>query len=420
MSSEYFDWEYYVNKYEDLKNAGIDNEEKAKNHWINYGKKEGRTSDILLSYFDWEYYINSYEDLKNAGIDNEVKAKNHWINYGRKEGRTSNILSENSDWKYYLNRYEDLRNAGIDNEKNALNHWINYGREEGRIYNISHKNIIIYTHQFNINCGGIVALYNLAKSINELNYNSIEAKLYVDRNPIIINNICNNYLYNIDLISKTDIVIYPERINNNPLCANNVIRWILLENNSINTFWKDTDLQYHWEPIKSNNIKQLCCPYFNPIYYNKNYEHRNNTCYIIKKGTKLHNKIDKYHDDNSICIDSISDLNIIVETFNTSKYFYCYDPNCFFIFYATLCGCITILQPIENVSRSDFFSNRMLQYGDKIYDYGIAYGNAEEELEYAKNTLPFSNSKINEIKEYYNNMVKMLLDDMDKKFFINT
>jgi hypothetical protein len=415
MSTENFNWKYYINKYEDLRNAGIDNENKALIHWNNHGLREGRICNILSENFNWKYYINKYEDLRNAGIDNENKALLHWNNHGLREGRICNILSENFNWKYYVNKYKDLKDAGINNKNKELIHWNNHGIKEGRICNISYKNIIIYTYSFNENCGGIVALHNLAKIINELDYNSIVAKLYVDKEPIIKNNICNNYLYNIDLISKNDIIIYPEIIDNNPLCGNNVIRWILLENNSINTFWKDTDLQYHWEPL--NNAKQLCCPYFNPIYYNKNYENRNNTCYIIKKGKKIHKKVDKYHDNNSICIDSISDLNIIVETFNTSKYFYCYDPNCFFIFYANICGCLVILQPIENVSRSEFFSSRMLQYGGKIYDYGIAYGNTEEELEYAKNTLPFANSKINEIKEYYNNIVKIFLDDMDKIFF---
>lgn len=38
--------------------------------------------------FDWLYYIGLYEDLRNAGIDTEEKAWSHYSIYGRKEGRS--------------------------------------------------------------------------------------------------------------------------------------------------------------------------------------------------------------------------------------------------------------------------------------------------------------------------------------------
>ena len=41
----------------------------------------------LPTFFDWQYYINNYEDLRNAGIDNEEKAYDHWVNNGKSEGR---------------------------------------------------------------------------------------------------------------------------------------------------------------------------------------------------------------------------------------------------------------------------------------------------------------------------------------------
>jgi len=64
MSSDNFNWKYYITKYEDLRNAGINTEALAWNHWINHGIREGRTCET----FDWEYYINKYKDLRNAGI----------------------------------------------------------------------------------------------------------------------------------------------------------------------------------------------------------------------------------------------------------------------------------------------------------------------------------------------------------------
>ncbi len=47
-----------------------------------------------MDYFDWEYYINLYEDLRKAGILNEDKAKRHWIKFGMKENRICNKIFE--------------------------------------------------------------------------------------------------------------------------------------------------------------------------------------------------------------------------------------------------------------------------------------------------------------------------------------
>ena len=37
--------------------------------------------------FDWETYVQNYEDLRQAGIDTEKKAKQHWVEFGKSEGR---------------------------------------------------------------------------------------------------------------------------------------------------------------------------------------------------------------------------------------------------------------------------------------------------------------------------------------------
>ena len=33
--------------------------------------------------FDWEYYIHKYKDLIPAGINNEQRALDHWNSYGQ-------------------------------------------------------------------------------------------------------------------------------------------------------------------------------------------------------------------------------------------------------------------------------------------------------------------------------------------------
>lgn len=85
-----FDWKIYIANYEDLQKAGICTKEKAYQHWIKYGKKEGRTFKDINNNdkFNWTSYIDNYEDLQKAGINTKEKAYQHWMNYGIKEGRT--------------------------------------------------------------------------------------------------------------------------------------------------------------------------------------------------------------------------------------------------------------------------------------------------------------------------------------------
>ena len=92
--------------------------------------------------------------------------------------------------------------------------------------------------------------------------------------------------------------------------------------------WNKNDLVYFWESksIYNNYFKQLSCSWFNNIFYNKGleFDKRNKTCYLIKKGKLIHKKIIFFHKKNSIKIDNLSSLNEISNIFNECKYFYCY------------------------------------------------------------------------------------------------
>jgi hypothetical protein len=130
---KFFDWKYYLLKYPDLRMNGVNNEQKALLHWFNHGEKEGRVSIRSPDLFDWQYYLDKYPDLRMNGIDNEQKALHHWFNHGEKEGRVSIRTSSLFDWKYYLLKYPDLPANGVNNERKALQHWFNHGRIERRI-----------------------------------------------------------------------------------------------------------------------------------------------------------------------------------------------------------------------------------------------------------------------------------------------
>ena len=98
-----FDPIYYVNKYADLKKAFGDDAQKLLQHWVEHGKKEGRIAkEVRYIYndvdytneFDPVYYMNKYADLKKAFGDNVQKLLQHWVEYGKKEGRIAKAGQE--------------------------------------------------------------------------------------------------------------------------------------------------------------------------------------------------------------------------------------------------------------------------------------------------------------------------------------
>jgi len=84
-----FNWQEYllVNPDIAIKQYG---EYFAKYHWFNYGifeKRQYKLEQPLEQIFNWQYYIDKYPDLPSAGINNYESALQHYIMYGKKEGR---------------------------------------------------------------------------------------------------------------------------------------------------------------------------------------------------------------------------------------------------------------------------------------------------------------------------------------------
>lgn len=61
--------------------------------------------------FDWEFYIEYYEDLKKANINNEKKAIDHWNNHGKNEGRFPN--KQIKDESLILKQIRDLTSSKL-------------------------------------------------------------------------------------------------------------------------------------------------------------------------------------------------------------------------------------------------------------------------------------------------------------------
>lgn len=51
-------------------------------------------NNIKYENFNWEYYLNRYNDLQLSGIDTKLKAWNHYINYGKNELRSCNPICD--------------------------------------------------------------------------------------------------------------------------------------------------------------------------------------------------------------------------------------------------------------------------------------------------------------------------------------
>jgi len=84
-----FNWEFYVNKYDDLKELSIKTEFDSWNHWLKYGKYEQRIYNDIPIFFNWNNYINDNKDLNN--LITEENAWKHFLYYGRIENRNTSF-----------------------------------------------------------------------------------------------------------------------------------------------------------------------------------------------------------------------------------------------------------------------------------------------------------------------------------------
>jgi hypothetical protein len=442
-----FNHDIYRINYPDLADM---NNSQLETHWVQWGRKEGRTFTLnsfngKYPEFDLKYYRDFNSELNGLSEDNlkldYIKTgrnnNNAFLNYRYNVSDYSkNEFVSNSDFNnrapmYKITRKEELINvyprklyicnkeqfdiyySGFDSQYyrnkyfngkdisdyDMMKYHSTIGKNNGNSINNRVK-IVIYTPPLDINCGGIIAIHNMAKTLNELN---MQTKLYV-YNGITYNNIfCTNFAH-IDEIDDNTIVIYPETVGGNPLGATRVVRWILLELGIEMPLdhwkkWGVNDLVYYWEPKKGS--KQLCLNWYNPIFTNNNINGpRNNTCYLIKKGRLIHKNINYIHPQNSICLDDIHDLQYISNIFNQCKYFYCYDPNSSFTLFAASCGCIPIVYPISGLNAEEYFKARMYNYEGTIYNKGIVYGNNRNDINRAS-------MEINSLGDYYPRLFDM-------------
>jgi hypothetical protein len=334
--------------------------------------------------------------------------------------KTFDLVFYDFDVNFYKG-HKDIKNlSNIE----AKRHYINIGRFQGRIYNNKIKILIVckdWNDDGKFSSGGNKALYNLGKIINQKKYKNIYAKMYDMSGLNKPNPFCNYYATKYE-INKQTIVIYSDGMEGNPLNAQNVIRWILLEIGSnyrpadFFTTWNPNDLVYHWEygNKSPNTVKILNTCTIDSIYINENKEREKDlSCYMIKKRNLINKEILFGHPTSAIQLDNLTKTEII-HYFNICEYFYCYDLNTFFFIGAIICGCKVILIK-DNRTKEQFISNSVFVNFPSfinMFSWGI----------YDLESINYDANDIENLKLYLNNLsnsVDIFLEDIHKLFYSN-
>jgi len=279
-------------------------------------------------------------------------------------------------------------------------------------------NFVIFSPPFQANIGGVVALYNLARSIDEAGF---ACKVFDTNGLRLSNNIFEKYAIEAN-VNENTVVVYPEVIFGNPLNAKYVVRWILCEigihcPHDIYKTWGKDDFVYHHgtynteKDVKNYNI--LAPLYLNPVFKNHG-KSRDGYCHIIRKGHKFHKALKYIHPQESLLLDDNLSQEILSEIFNIKEYLISYDPYSYINFLAALCGCIPIIIPMAGTTKKDWLKSSSMsvileQFGEHELK-GIAYG--IEEIEYARNTLQGARYQQEISIQYGKATVHRFLNDM--------
>lgn len=162
-----------------------------------------------------------------------------------------------------------------------------------------------------------------------------------------------------------------------------VVRWLLYYNKfQDNDIDIDKDMfvcfRHEFNDLRLNPKEiTLYCPYYNlELYKQTNLGKRSGKCYIIRKGR---DRVDLPKTFDGLIIDDMFETDK-VRVMNECEYCISYDTQTAYNRIAALCGCISVVMP-EPGKGMDAYRN---QYDKR---YGIAIGFAQEQIQYAKETV---------------------------------
>ena len=139
-----YNFQFYINKYPDIKRAFGNNPQGALNHFVNFGMKGGRQGSAN---FNVTSYRLQYQDLRRAFGNNNKAYYMHFINFGQRAGRkgTGTTTLQNPaviqgginysavyNYNTYISRNPDVAKAFGQNDIAVLNHFVTHGMRGGR------------------------------------------------------------------------------------------------------------------------------------------------------------------------------------------------------------------------------------------------------------------------------------------------
>lgn len=180
------------------------------------------------------------------------------------------------------------------------------------------------------------------------------------------------------------VVVYPEVVEGNPLQARRVVRWLLHKPGYLTGkigfganelhFYYQKAFEFNFEGAQSGG-ELFLIKIFSDIYRNENRKDRSGRCYVLRKGADRAEGVDL---SDGIVVDNLGHRET-AKVFNQVEYCISYDPHTFYSVYAAMCGCKSIIVPVDGVSKEQW------QPIEEFRD-GLAYG--EGDVEHARLTLP--------------------------------
>lgn len=140
-----FDVRSYYNAYTDLRRAFGNDLKSYYMHYLEHGRWEGRTATGCstmrgavtiyngIDYapvYDYNYYVNKYGDIRQVFGADDMAVLQHFVTHGMREGRQA---KDRFDVYNYRSRYQDLNQAFGDELASYYVHYLQLGIREGRI-----------------------------------------------------------------------------------------------------------------------------------------------------------------------------------------------------------------------------------------------------------------------------------------------
>jgi hypothetical protein len=221
---------------------------------------------------------------------------------------------------------------------------------------------------------------------------------------------------NLDEMDDDRIAIYIDVTLGNPLKAKKIVRYIMYGTQDHDSYDPGEITYYHAPFCKLHYPKQrLTISYWPPGLGNRGLTRTHVQCHIVRKGWLYseiratimngHNPPDS-RDNDSIDLRLIHDHARIIDMFNITTYFYCYDPCCFLVIMAIMCGCIVIQHPVPGYSAEEWMHATGLQSLN-----GIAYG--RKNMAHAEATIGAAYEDCMKMKQIADASVDSFIRDME-------